>query len=235
MANPFFSNATRYPLTIKPLTSPDVKQTHTDIFNIQNTLRSLLRDMDTLFLGHHLGTSPPQDAAWVDVGTGGTASQDSTEQLIVASGASTGTNLIIRARALQATPYKFTALIHSQFPQKANLGAGICVRDSVSGAFTTLGVRGANLEVTSYTSETVLGSVLTTVPFIPSLPQWYRIQDDGTNMIFQYSGDGDYWITLHSIAHIAYNQAGFWCSNENSATPNLGIVVRCFSWRVEAP
>lgn len=45
MADTFFSSSKRYPLTLKPITPPANKETHQDIFNLQNTVRSLITDI----------------------------------------------------------------------------------------------------------------------------------------------------------------------------------------------
>lgn len=234
MANPFFSSATRYPLTQRPLTSPDVKNTHQDLFNMIRTFNSMLRDMDSLFIGSTITTPPDEDAAWVNVGTGGTTFQDSSEQSIRATGAASGTNLVIRVRPLiQPTPYKFTVLLNSQFSTKGKLGTGICLRLASSGALITFGVREGSLEVCTYTSLTTAPTVLVSVPLTQSVNQWYRIDNDGTNFKFKFCADGESWITLHTLATSSRDQAGFWVSTENTATPNLDIVARLFSWRVE--
>jgi hypothetical protein len=235
MANPFFSNATRYPITLKPVTSPDNKATHTDIFNLLNTFRSLLRDMDSLFLGHTLYTAAPNDADWTDTGVGGVAFSDGTEQAIHAAAASVGTNLILRTRPLASSaPFTVTAAVQSQFPIKDNLGAGICLRDDTTGAFLVIGVIGANLTVAVYSDEITAPTILQAIPFTPLSPQWYRIVDDATDTDLQYSVDGTSWITVHSLAsNAAYTEAGFWVSNENTTSPDLAISARLFSWRVE--
>lgn len=44
----FFFSEKEYPITLKPLTHPDQKQTHQDVFNILNTIRSVLQDLDAV-------------------------------------------------------------------------------------------------------------------------------------------------------------------------------------------
>lgn len=44
-----FSTNKKYPLTLKPLTHPDVKTTHQDVFNLLNSFRILFGDLDTAF------------------------------------------------------------------------------------------------------------------------------------------------------------------------------------------
>lgn len=231
MSKPFFSSATRYPLTLKPITSPDVKPTHSDIFNIQNTIRSLLRDMDTLFLGQTLATAPENDDQWVDLGTGGTVLADGSEQSISADGAASGTNLILRVRPVTKT--KITAAIHCQHSTKDHLGAGLAIRNAASGVITLLGTVGANVVVRTYSSPTVMVTEHVSVPLVAALPQWYRALNDGTNLHFQTCADGESWITLHSQTVSTYDQAGLWLSNENNSTPNLAIRARMFSFRDE--
>lgn len=44
----FFSEY-RYPITLKPITHPQYKETHTDIFNLQNSFRILVHQLDDTF------------------------------------------------------------------------------------------------------------------------------------------------------------------------------------------
>lgn len=229
MATPFFSSATRYPLTLKPITLPDDKLTHQDIFNISNTIRSLLRDMDTLFLGQTLSTPPPRDEDWEDAGTGGVSFQDLSEQKLIAPGGTS--DLIIRYRPQPSTdPIKFTAAIHSQFPEEDYLGAGILMRNSISGALLTIGITNNRLEVSTYTGVSVPPTILAGTIMRPAFPQWYRITNDNTDISLQFCADGEHWITLHTLPSSTYDQVGMWVSNGN---PTFPTISRLFSWRVE--
>lgn len=234
MANPFFSSAKKYPITLKPITDPADKKTHTDVFNILNTLRSLLRDMDTLFLGSTLSTAPPNDADWIDTGTGATVFQDDWEQSLTGVGTGPGTNIVLRTRPLTTpTPYQIRASVHCQHPAKDYLGSGIALRDSTSGAIITIGTIGNFLVVNKYSDPATLTSTEFFALFTAALPQYYKISNDGTDIKFFYSGDGVSWIQVHSEAVGSHDEAGFWISTENSATPDLNVVSRLFSWRVE--
>lgn len=235
MANPFFTSATRYPLTSKPLTSPDDKFTHRDLFNITITIQSFLRDLDTLFLGSTLATAPPQED-WDEIGTGADFYGDTTEQTIFAEAGTSGTNIIAKVRALPEEPFKIRALVHSQFPPKDNLGAGICLRNEASGELIIFGVLDGELQVARYTDETTPFAVYESLPFNPQPAQWYKILIEGTQLTFFYSGDGDSWIEFHTrTSSTTWDQGGFWASNENATVPELALTVKLFSWRVEEP
>jgi len=47
-ASQFFS-LYKYPITLKPLTFPDYKETYNDIFNLQNSFRILIHQLDATF------------------------------------------------------------------------------------------------------------------------------------------------------------------------------------------
>lgn len=49
MANPQFFSTYTYPITLKPLTAADLKFTYQDIFNLQNSFRILIKQIDTRF------------------------------------------------------------------------------------------------------------------------------------------------------------------------------------------
>ena len=233
MAKPFYSNSVEFPVTLRPITKPDDRDTHQDIVNIQHTFRSLLREMDSLFLGHTRYTTPDISKTWSTVGVGGVVEADSTEQVIIAAAGTTGTNLILQVHPTDPTPHTIRAAVFSQFSQKDFLGTGICLRNSTSGAVWTVGVRGANLEVCEYASPTTLTTVHFSAPWVQAQPQWYKIYDSGTSTTFSVSVDGYYWTALFTGASPVYDEAGLWVSNENSATPELGITSRLISWRDE--
>ena len=232
MALPFFSSKTRYPITLKPITKPDIKDTHTDVFNILNTLRSLFKDIDTLFLGSTLATAPPLDEEWIKEGAGTTAG-DASEQSLSAVGTGAGAALTTKFRPInKTTDWVFRAAIHCQTSHKDFLGSGVLLK-LPAGAFIAFGIQGSELVVRNYTSPTAAGSVIAKVPLITAYPQWYKIEKKTGEYLFSFCADGESWIQLHKMAAGAHTQAGFWVSSENSATPNLGIIARLFSWRIE--
>lgn len=236
MAAPFYSSSKQYPLPNKPQTSPDSKDTYQDIFNLIVSVKSLLRDLDSLFLGGTANTPPQVDDNWIDVGAASDVFQDSTEQAIYPAAAGAGTQLIMRGREDGIYPYKFTALIHSPLYVKENLLSGICIRNPVTDKIYTIGKGLDGIEVSEYADDVTHTVTLASVDYRVPLAQWYRILNTGSSCDFQFSADGSNWITLHSMASQPdFTFTGFWCSPENLTSPEFENPVRCFSWRVEKP
>jgi hypothetical protein len=232
----FYSSARRYPLQNKPLTSPDIKETYQDIFNLTVSFKSLLRDLDLLFLGGTLGTPPLADDDWVNVGSGAEFYQDETEQAIYPDAAGQGTKIILRGREDPLHPVKFTSLIHSPLYNKEHLYSGICIRDPSTGQIYTIGKTTDGLEVAEYASTSSKTASLATVSYITPLAQWYRILNTSSACKFQFSADGARWFTLYATSSLpSFTFMGFWASPENDTTPDFENPVRCFSWRIENP
>lgn len=229
MANPHFTSQNRFPITLKPITKPDDKETHTDIFNILKAFRLLLYDLEGFFLGEAPRVVPPNDDQWITVGPG-VPWQDMTEQSTHASGTGAGTHLVLRLRPLPVLN-ELTVLVGSQNPPVDFAGAGLVLRNSTTGALKTIGMRGTKMTVASYTGPTDPAPVIDVeLPFIPSVTQWYKVENTGGNMSFQTSADGSSWIQYHVEPSGTYDQAGFYLSTEQVTTPPVMVAARLFHW-----
>lgn len=89
-----FSSDKKYPITLKPLTAPDIKSTFQDVFNLQNALRLLLHDLDAE-LAKYVQEAPAdgklygrKNKTWSEVtgGVGGGSSLIDSPSAIVAAG-----------------------------------------------------------------------------------------------------------------------------------------------------
>jgi len=193
-------------------------------------------------------TLPPTGVwSWRNQGSSTiTESKDSLQLL----GAGTGSafNGVARVKTAPATPFTITARLIPPAVTKLFLGYGIGLRQNGAGTGTgrlhtfwwCLGnAAGADaggiLRVEKWTSETVFSASYLEVRAIKP-PEWFRITDNGTNIISSTSSDGQTWQQVHSIARTDFllqgaDQVGFLTLTSNSVTPNFDVPVNVISWK----
>jgi hypothetical protein len=108
--------------------------------------------------------------------------------------------------AAPATPYTFASLMapNAMFPAAGQAWSGLTLKESGTGKLAAITLRSRSgpdldIHVRKLTNETTFsadgpttGNVLTRGPI------WFRIGDNGTNVTYEYSFDGVFWITLLS-------------------------------------
>lgn len=184
---------------------------------------------------------PPSDSgyAWVNQGS---SSLDTRKDALVLTGAATGSgaNLVCRVKSAPATPWMQTAFMIGMCLNKPFQSFGLLFRNSGTGAIAAYDVLHFNstepplLRSTKFTNATTFSADYTTVA-ISTIPNWFRIADDGTNRICSFSPDGQHWIQFHSVARTDFmtaDQVGYFVSTENSATQNYAPILTVLSLSV---
>ncbi len=130
-----------------------------------------------------------------------------------------------------ATPYTIESLWTMQESRdiiNEYWGAGILVRDSVSGKIIVYGAinrdaTGFLMSIMKWDDATTYNSAQSEIYPIVSFPMkqiWWRIRDNGTNRYYEFSADKQNYITLHSTLRTDFltpNQVGF-CLIQGHAT-----------------
>lgn len=178
--------------------------------------------------------TPPAltDFAWVNQG-GATAVDDDAGVFL--EGPSGGVaNLRILVQAAPAAPYAVTiAYLSALFPD-GGASAGLLLRESSSGKAVTMELnKGGQLNLNLWNSPTAHHTYYSQdSPFDwPKAPNWFRIVDDSTDRIYQFSADGTHWLEYHRVSRtdfITPDQVGFMVNNDNAfpfTTSRSGIKV----------
>jgi len=192
-------------------------------------------------------TAPPTGVwSWRNQGSSTIAETLDSLQL-VAAGTGSPTNLVARVKAAPATPYTITAHILPIPIQKTFLGYGVCFRQNGAGTGTgrlvvmywdaanVAGTASPTLRIEKWTSETTFSGSY--VEYLATqAPRWFRITDDGVNLIFYVSADGQNFIQVHSVARLDFllqgaDQVGFFAFTSNQAVPNINVPVTVLSWK----
>lgn len=144
----------------------------------------------------------------------------------------------VRYRTAPATPYTFTAglLPFSWFTAKQQYG--ICFRESATGKIVTLcnsPVAGnPNLLYGKWTNSTTFSANYATVDWEPMFPiQWFRGEDDGTNLNWYISATGGEWTKLASpFSQLRGNffttgpdQIGYYIYPDNTQSAEAGVYL----------
>lgn len=171
------------------------------------------------------------DFSWVNPGS---ASVDTTFGGIYLVGPAGATvNLRMRVKAAPATPYTITAGFLIAGGHSARIGIGF--RNAGAGTISTIEVlNGHQIAASNWDSATAFnGAVITTLDVATPPIIWFRIQDNGTNRLYQCSADGQHFITLYTISRTTFltaDQVGFFVNDtSNLYAPNMTLL----SWKEE--
>ena len=147
---------------------------------------------------------------------------------------------VLRAeyRTIAAAPYTATAYLEWSATNANYVEVGMFLRSS-SGAYIMFGPQydsasgGWTLDASQFSSETSFNAhyFQATMAQIGGMPNWFRIVDDNTNRMCQYSFNGVDFTTLHTVVRghfLTPNAIGWggWNSGGSAA------VVRLRSWSV---
>jgi len=194
-------------------------------------------------------TAPPV-GVWSWVNQAGSTITEGTDRLsLVGAGVGNTSSFTLRVKTPPATPYVITAYLDAVPLSKNNHAWGLCVRQNGAGsgqnrirlfgmaelvadtqrpgpALICWGTAGATSAISDFSggAQPVFRDV-----------QWLRIGDDGTNLTYAISADGQTWTTFFTESRTAYllqgpDQIGFWVCPQNTATPNLDQVLIVRSW-----
>lgn len=132
-----------------------------------------------------------------------------------------------RLKAAPSTPYTLTGLFatNSPAPTSSNY-AGFIWYDGTNKCHL-FGINSGSILIgkantpTSYSAN----DSITSGGFSHQVPIWLQIEDDGTNVYFRYSTDGENWITLQTTAKSSawlgatgYTNVGIFVDAQNSQT-----------------
>lgn len=147
-----------------------------------------------------------------------------------------GANLRGMRKAAPSTPYTVTALIDVTTVTAGGNESGILFYEASSGRFIHFS-RGYwqdqdKFLVGYWANVATLSSTPLNEVFFWSYPTWLRIEDDGANLEFSYSVNGQDWTVVYSAARNAWfttgpDYIGFAYNNGNNA--NVGAMV-LLSW-----
>jgi hypothetical protein len=176
------------------------------------------------------------DFSWVNQGSSSVVTTFGGVALV---GAATGigANIVARVKSAPTPPYVITAVLHANLFAKAFQSVGLCFRQSSDGKLHVFHmIFGSAFAMVSvkYTSPTAFSADYTNVNVLPDRLLFLRIADNNTNRICSVSGDGQNWVTFHTVTRTDFltaNQVGFCVSTENSATPNFAPILTLLSWK----
>jgi hypothetical protein len=189
--------------------------------------------------------------SWINQGAS-TIAIDRGRLTLRGAGTSGGTNWALRVKTLPAAPYTVTYRFLPPVFCKLFLGYGLVVRQVGAGTgqnrfvalWWSLGNfagadAGGIIRCEKWTSPTVVSASYIEQRAITP-PQWFRVQDDGTNLILSVSGDGATWVTLLTVARLDFmlqgaDQFGFGVFTMNNAAPNLDVPITLVSLAVTTP
>lgn len=162
---------------------------------------------------------------WFNQGTAGSAVQNKSILALQSAKAASDVWRII-AQAAPSTPWEVTAKLGLTYAAPANfMSSGIVVYDSVSGRFTSFGPvynNGWSLAIFNWTNFTTFSASAYLQLFPIVLFSYYRVKDDGTNLIFSISVDGANFVPIFTVGRTSFltngaNKVGLGVDNNNAA------------------
>ncbi|MDN7993087.1 hypothetical protein QZM97_23720 [Burkholderia orbicola] len=125
-----------------------------------------------------------------------------------------------------STPYQCVVRLKVVPLLTAFNGAGIVLRDSGTGRLQAFGLHSqftgtGFVGVKNYNSPTSFNAAQYSTLGLYVPPPWIRIRDDGTNLYWDISNDGSYWLNLTSFARTTWlanpNQIGLFVNANQAA------------------
>lgn len=182
-------------------------------------------------------TTPPSSGwSWVNQGTG-TVEDNTDGSIYLYAPALAGDNARIRARSIPTAPFTLDVCLWL-YQAKADFNqAGILVRESSTGKFISFtnthinSAGGFTFEVNAYNSPTSFNSNYVRRVIFPINPVYLRIEDDSTNRIYSYSGNGVNFIRLYSHARTKFctpDEIGIMTQPINGSYPSALVLL---SWK----
>jgi hypothetical protein len=143
--------------------------------------------------------SPPQLQTWTDDNVGTAVFTYTNGDGNVAAPLTTSTQLRVQFRAAPATPYTATGMFSGQFALSGTLwGLLILFRDG-TGKISTIRLGNGSIENDKWNSSSSFNSDYNlNNNTIHKTPVWLRIGDNGTNLTYSYSADGQTFTVLGS-------------------------------------
>lgn len=179
--------------------------------------------------------TPPDNASfsWVNQGS---ATVDTTYGGIYLEGPPNGSNSVrMRVKSAPGTPYTLTVAIQGG-PLTVNYqDVGLIFRESGTSKAIYFRLDSTGFLVSTVdASAGIVGNTYGPVGVFGVQPLFWRIADNGTNLLYSLSWDGQHFIQLYSASRTAYlaggpNQIGFGV-NDTTNVYSVGMTV--LSWKV---
>lgn len=181
-------------------------------------------------------TAPDNSAfSWVNQGSSTvTTTQGGIVLAQPAGGASTSASL--RVKTAPSTPYTATFfMLANTILTKQWLRTGVVFRESSTGKFVSFHISNGQLWTTKWSSATGISADYSQFG-LGQVPNWIQITDNGTNLVFRVSQDGQTWTQIESRTRTDYlaggpNQIGFFVAAENVGTPNFDASLSLLSYK----
>lgn len=180
--------------------------------------------------------TPPVDAsfAWVnqDIAVDTATGPFTT----LSSAVKSAISLNCRVIAAPATPYKISAGFMLNSNGEANQSVGILFRESSTGKMHAIYLVGLGsnaamqLDSVKFTNPTTVSATYLQITYHVRDVNFLRIEDNGTNRICSYSGDGINWTIFHTVSRIDFltggaDQVGFFIRVSNATYPMSATFV----------
>lgn len=176
------------------------------------------------------------DFTWNNQGSATAADVDRGVQF-VGDAIGNSNNWHMLQKAYPTVPFTLIIKFKHTAPGKRYHQVALGVRDSGTGRFNNMHLeRNTGHTVQRWTNETTHNSTTTDYGALITMPEWIKLVDNNTNLIFSYSHDGEFWIDFPATARTGWcaslTHVFFGWQSNNLATPNLqsGGVIE--SWYV---
>jgi hypothetical protein len=182
--------------------------------------------------------TPPvsADFSWVNQETG-VVTDHGTAFTLHDEGRGNTDDWRLRVKSTPATPWVLTAYVGQLAISKTTLAAGLALRESSTGKLSLYIYSGTILLETNIAGENSPQSSSGTqnLTVVNAAPNWLRITDDGTNLKYWWSMDGEVWFEQHTMGRTTHmaggpNQFGVCVNSKNSSTPNRPASITVHSW-----
>jgi len=190
-------------------------------------------------------TEPDQSIfGWINQGSATLSTTYGPSVLATPAPGGAGENINMRVQTLPTTPYNLLAAFVPQLDPFDSTSCGMVLRESSTGKViffrllfdTTSAITKSDIvfSVDKYTSPTVFSANYATVSagFLKGSVIWFNIFDDGINITWSYSNDGQNYIDITTQSRTDFllggpDQIGFAI---NSNTTSGGATMTLLSW-----
>ena len=178
--------------------------------------------------------TPPVNGDFSWVNQGGATVSASKGGIFLYGPKGSSTNHRCRVKTAPSTPYTITAAFLAGVATANYQEAGLLFRESSTGKMVNFKiVYPIGVAVAKVTNETTNLANLSYVGLWNTQPLFWRIADNGTNLIFSWSYDGQNFIEFYSVSRTSHmaggpNQVGFFVNDESNVV-DVGMTL--LSWK----
>ncbi len=182
--------------------------------------------------------------SWINQSSATISSTDGPSVLTCPAPGGAGENVNLRVQTTPTPPYTLLAGFVPQIEPVNNTSCGVVLRESSTGKFiffrllfnTASVITKSDIvfSVDKYTNPTTFNSNynLVSAGFLRGFVIWFKIVDDGVNLTWGYSNDGQNYTTITSQARTNFllsgpDQVGF-AINSNTTSGGAGMTL--LSW-----